>query len=133
MNAIRGIVNRVDETKNMSIIEMNYKDQMVTSIILESLDKNIYVKVGKEICLVFKETELALAKNFKGVLSFRNQFDSRVMKIKKGKLLSEVSLDFKGTKLSSIITTNSFNKLKLEVGDNVKALIKANEISVMYS
>jgi molybdopterin-binding protein len=54
-----------------------------------------------------------------------------VLQIDRGELLSKVSLQFQKYKLISAITTRSVNSLDLKIGDEVEALVKANEVSLM--
>jgi molybdate transport system regulatory protein len=87
--------------------------------------------VGKAVDLVFKETEVSLAKNLQGQISFRNRMKCQVLKVDRGELLSMITLQFKGFTIVSAITTRSVNSLQLEPGDEVDALVKANEVSLM--
>jgi molybdopterin-binding protein len=101
------------------------------SIIVETQKTADYLKVGNEVYILFKETEVSVGKNVQGLLSLRNQINCTVQNIEKGKVLSKVVLNFKNYNIVSIITTNSVEKLQLKIGDNVKAFIKSNEVSLM--
>jgi len=89
--------------------------------------------VGKLVDLVFKETEVSLAKNLEGLISTRNHMNCKVLKVDKGELLSVIALQFSAFTISSAITTRAVNSLQLNIGDEVDALVKANEISLMKS
>ena len=54
-----------------------------------------------------------------------------VQHIERGELLSKISLKFKGYMVTSAITTRSVELLDLKIGDEVEALVKANEVSLM--
>jgi molybdopterin-binding protein len=54
-----------------------------------------------------------------------------VQHIERGELLSKISLAFKGYTVTSAITTRSVDSLQLAIGDEVEALVKANEVSLM--
>lgn len=86
---------------------------------------------GMPVTLLFKETEVSLAKNLSGLISLRNRLPAVVTAIERGSLLASVRLDVAGHAIESIITTRSSHALSLAVGDAVEALIKANEMSVM--
>lgn len=81
--------------------------------------------------MVFKETELSIAKEFHGKLSIRNRFISKIKSIETGKILSEVKLDYKGNLISSVITTASCESLELDSGIEVIGLLKTNELMLM--
>jgi molybdate transport system regulatory protein len=99
--------------------------------LLETPETADYLKVGTAVTLLFKETEVSLAKNLSGILSLRNRFAVTVRGIQRGDILSAVELDYSGKALTSVITTRSLERLQLAAGDNVEALVKANEIALM--
>lgn len=56
----------------------------------------------------------------------RNQIAAKVTKLKKGDVMSQVSLTLEGpAALSSVLTTESLEELGLAVGDEVKVVVKA--------
>lgn len=87
-------------------------------------------KQGSKVIAIFKETEVSLAKNISGTISISNQLACAVNDVDEGKILSQISLLVKDEVLSSIITTDSFKRLGIKMGDSVTALIKANEVSL---
>ncbi len=89
------------------------------------------METGSSIDLVFKETEVSLARNLSGMISMRNRMKCTVQHIERGALLSKVSLNFRKYTITSAITTRSVDSLQLAIGDDVEALVKANEVSLM--
>lgn len=83
---------------------------------------------GDTVYLVIKESEIALSRSNHADMSISNRIKSTIKSVKKGEILCETELDFEGQKLVSIITIESAERLGLQVGDTVYALIKANEI-----
>ena len=56
----------------------------------------------------------------------RNNFKGKVISVKKGDIMSLVKFKVsKPGKLSSVLTTESVDELKLKVGDEVQLVIKA--------
>ena len=104
---------------------------MFTATLLETPTHMGYLQVGRDVTLLFKETEVSLAKNLQGELSLRNRFSVTVHHIKRGDIMSAVSLDFMGQALTSVITTRGVDRLQLVVGEQIEALVKANEIALM--
>jgi molybdopterin-binding protein len=51
--------------------------------------------------------------------------------VRSGVILSEVVMDYRGHTISSIITTGSIKRLDIKPGDEVEALVKANEVTLM--
>lgn len=63
-------------------------------------------------------------------LSARNRLTGNIKDIKSDDVSSEVILDIGGQKVCSTITTNSVERLNLEIGDEVKATIKASNVII---
>jgi molybdopterin-binding protein len=63
-------------------------------------------------------------------ISTRNRLKAKVRSIKLGDIMAEVSLDIGGQEIVSVITRSSAERLGLEVGDDVVALIKSTEVMV---
>jgi molybdopterin-binding protein len=63
-------------------------------------------------------------------LSARNQISGRIVAIKLGTVMAEVSIDIGGNTLVATITRASAEALGLHQGDRVTAVIKSTEIVV---
>ena len=64
-------------------------------------------------------------------LSTRNQIKGKVALIEKGKVMARVKIDIGGGNvITSTITMDAVNDLKLEKGDDVTALIKASSVMI---
>ena len=64
-------------------------------------------------------------------ISGRNQLLGRIIAIETVGLLSKVTLDIGGQKVTSIITRDACRDLQLKVGDAAAALIKATEVMIL--
>lgn len=131
MNQLQGIVVEVQSNGHLSLVDVRVGDDTFTSIVLETPDNTPYLKAGSAVALLFKATEVSLAKNLSGLISTRNRMAVVVQGIRRGELISEVALDYRGQPFSSVITTRALDRLALAVGDNAEALVKANEMSLM--
>jgi len=128
MNQLRGRVVGVECSGHISLVDVEIGGDVFTATVLESVDSADYMKVGAEVSLMFKETEVSLAKNLSGLITLRNRFRVIVRSIQRGAVLSAVELDYRGHPLSSVVTTRGVERLQLAVGDEVEALVKANEM-----
>jgi molybdopterin-binding protein len=64
-------------------------------------------------------------------LSARNQFRGKVVSIKTGSVMSEVTIDIGGGhRIVSLISASSAKRLKLKKGSEAVAVIKATEVIV---
>ena len=131
MNRLKGTIVRIESDRHLSLVEVQIGDDLFSSVVLETPESFQHLSVGKEVYLLFKETEVSIAKNLRGEISLRNRFPSIIKKIIRGRILSQLILDYKGNTISSIITTRSCQRLRLNIGDEVIALVKANEMSIV--
>ena len=64
------------------------------------------------------------------MLSARNQLPAIVKSVKLDNVMAEVVMDVGGIEIVAAITRGSAEGLNLQVGDKVKAVIKATEVLV---
>jgi len=127
MNRIRVTIKSIEESGGITKIISNFASSYLTAITLE-LWQNI--KIDEEAFFVFKETEVGIAKEFKGEVSFPNMLDGKIVDLDIGKILSKVVMKVENIKISSIITTTSAKILNLEINDHVKLFVKATVVSI---
>lgn len=128
MNKLRGRVVGVESNGQISLVDVESGGNTFTATVLEGASNAAYMQMGAEIALMFKETEVSLAKNLSGLISLRNRFAATVQGITLGELLSAVQLDYQGQMMTSVVTTRAVKRLELAIGDEVEALVKANEM-----
>jgi molybdopterin-binding protein len=63
-------------------------------------------------------------------LSARNQLIGRITALSVGDVMAEVRVDVGGAELVAVITTSSAERLRLAVGAEVLAVIKATEVMI---
>ncbi|QSG10392.1 Molybdopterin-binding protein [Halapricum desulfuricans] len=64
-------------------------------------------------------------------LSARNHLEGTVTDVETGQVMAEVVIELgDGQEVTSTITRNSFERLDIEPGDEVAAVIKASEVMV---
>jgi len=131
MNRLRGCITRVESNDHVSLVDVDVSGDIFTATLLETPEDAPYMKVGNEVEVLFKETEVSLAKGLSGLISLRNRVNTTVQQVRSGVILSEVVLDYRGQSISSIITTRSIARLDIKPGDEVEALVKANEVTLM--
>lgn len=131
MNKLIGTITNIQQSGAIMLADIEVYGQTVSALVIHSNEQDEWLTVGNTVSVVFKETEVSIAKGLSGSISLRNRFKSIVDEVRKGALLSEVKLRFGLYSLTSVITTRSVESLELKVGDEVEALVKANEISLM--
>jgi molybdate transport system regulatory protein len=130
MNKLTGRIINVASDGHMSILEMEVHGEILKAIVIETPEKAPFLQKGKDINIMFKETEVSIAKGFTGGISLQNKMSCTVIEIKKGTLLSRVLLDFNGNEICSVITTAAVEQLGLSVANKITALIKTNEVMI---
>ncbi len=131
MNKLLGKITNIESSEHISIVDIDVEGDLFSSVIIETPETADYLKIGNEVFMLFKETEVSIGKALSGNLSLRNRLTSKIKTIEKGKVLTKIVLDYKGKDIVSVITTRSTNKLDLKVGDEVQGLVKANEVIIM--
>jgi molybdate transport system regulatory protein len=131
MNRLLGTIAAIESNDHFSLVDVVAGQHTFTALLLETPQNAPYLKLGNTVAVLFKETEVALAKNLSGQISLRNRIKVIVRQIRRGDILCKVVLDRNGQALASIITTRAVEQLELQEGDEVEALVKANEVSLM--
>jgi molybdate transport system regulatory protein len=129
MNKLQAEISGISTSEDLSLVTLSCQEELFSSIIINHQED--YIQEGKTVYMVFKETEVSIGKNLSGGLSIRNRFQSKIESIDKGKLLSELKLNFKGQIITSVITTSSLEKLDLQPGEEVEGLLKTTELFIM--
>ena len=155
MNVVYGEITEILSEGELSLVRILANGQSFHSILIDTPATSTYLRNGHPVRLLFKETEVMIAKQDSLQISVRNQIRCRVAKITPGKLLCELTLDWPAlptdqtgltpsepgapfqsgdptahAPLRSIITRTACEELDLKVNDPVIALIKTNEVSL---
>jgi molybdate transport system regulatory protein len=131
LNKLNGKIVAIAHNSHMSLVDVAVGDVMYSATLLETPDTASYLQIGRKVTLLFKETEVSLAKNLAGELSLRNRFFVTVTGIQRGDIMSAIQLAYGEQSLTSVITTRGLDRLQLAIGEQVEALVKANEIALM--
>lgn len=128
MNAIKATIKNITTDGILSIVDLEVGAHIFSAQVIN--DSSSLIKIGNTVEIIFKESEVVIAKGLSGLVSSINRFGATITAINKGKIMSEIVLDFDSKTVVSIITTRSANRLELAAFDQIEFLIKANEISI---
>ena len=131
MNRLPGSIHSIEVHGSIALVDVVVGTHHFTATLIGASEEASGWLPGMSVTLLFKETEVSLAKNLSGLISMRNRLPCTVTAIERGKLLARVTLDFEGRRLESVITTRSSHALDLAVGDAVEGLVKANEMTLL--
>ena len=128
MNTLKGKIAEVKVHESLSLVRVEVNGQLFSAIVIDTPDTVDYLQTGVNINLIFKETEVILARGDELNISLQNHFFGPVIAVESGDLLSKVVVSAKQGEITSIITTNAVRQLEIEVGTEVTALVKTNEM-----
>ena len=128
MNSLLGNISDISVSGKLSIIQVQVSQVVLYAIIIDTPETADYLKVGREVNVIFKESEVIIGKGINHEVSLRNKLVGQISSIESGELLSKVVVDTSVGNITSIITTNAVRNLDLSEGSVVTAMIKTNEI-----
>ena len=128
MNEYKGTISSIDSNGSFRQIELNVNSIPVRVITLE-LDARFRVKTL--VRMLFKESEVVIAKNRTGMLSIENRYPCVITGVTAGEVFSEIIMDSPLGPITALIGRSAQDSMKLEIGDRVQAFIRSNEIALM--
>lgn len=131
MNILTGIITQIQQSGAILLVDVDVDGQNFSALLIESAARPEWLEKSNTIDLVFKETEVSLAKDLSGLISLRNRMQCQVLQVERGELLSKITMQFQKHTITSAITTRAVDSLQIIVGDSVEAMVKSNEVSLM--
>lgn len=128
MSHIKATITRIESVESLNIVTFDFYG---TVLKMMSLDLSEEIAVGRKVTLAVKPSHIAISKELSGMLSYSNQLKATIHSCDNGKLLSSIKLRIEDVMLESIITLDSVLKMDLKAGDEVTAMIKASELSIV--
>ncbi|WP_281612543.1 TOBE domain-containing protein [Flammeovirga sp. SubArs3] len=127
MNKFKGHITEILGDESILLIKVKINSETLSTLTISSTSSPLII--GQEIQIVFKETEVFMGNELlTEQISIQNQLQGTITKIAWGTVLCRVLLETNIGSISSVITTQSAQRLQLQVGGNAVAFIKTNEI-----
>ena len=132
-------ISKVDTTEILGIVsssmerggavealkQINSFKNPISKIISETL------KIGDEVVAIFKSSTVLITTDITLNISARNKFQGTVDSINQDEINTELVIDIgNNDKIASVITSSSFERLKIEKGTQVSAIIKASDVII---
>jgi molybdopterin-binding protein len=128
MNKIAAVIANIEQKGSLALIEFDFMQEKLTMVTLD-IDETLCA--GQEVILEINPSQVAVAKNYNGDLSYSNQIDAKIESIDLGAILCTLILELQdGSKIEAIITAKSAINMSLSKGDEIKAILKASQISL---
>ncbi|MBT8184967.1 MAG: TOBE domain-containing protein [Eudoraea sp.] len=129
MNSLKGHISGIKVNGSMSVVTINLGPSVVLkSIVIDTPETVPYLREGRPVNLLFKETEVIIGTPGKLMISIQNQIPATVERIDNGELLTKLELQAVPGRIIAIIATAASQKMQLKKGKKVIAMIKLNEI-----
>ena len=127
MNQLTAKVIHIENVETLHHLTFELNQQVIHML---SLELNGSLKVNDLLKLNIKSTDIAIAKNVLGMLSYENQLKAKVVSVNNGKLLSSIGIEIEGFILESVIGVKASLKMELKEGDDVVVLFRGSEVSL---
>ena len=127
MNQLKGTITNIKSIDKLYFLSLIIKEQKISIL---SLEINNNIKIGDIVYLLIKSTNISLSKNLPQNISIINKLKANIVDINNGDILTSVKLNIDGFHLESIITTQAYLDMNLNIKDEVIALIKGSEIAI---
>ncbi len=128
MNQIAAVIANIEQKGSLALIEFDFLQEKLTMV---TLDIDETLRKGQKVILEINPSQVAVAKNYNGDLSYSNQIDAKIESIDLGAILCTLILELQdGSKIEAIITAKSAINMSLNKGDEIKAILKASQISL---
>ncbi|WP_420386906.1 TOBE domain-containing protein [Roseivirga sp.] len=128
MNTLKANITDIHTSGSLSLVSLQSGNQSLKSIVIDTPDTAAYLQVGEEVNIIFKEMEVSIATEEQLPISLQNRIYGTISTIDRSDLLSRVVLSTDLGQITSVITTASVDRLELQPGQKVFALIKTNEL-----
>lgn len=133
MNSLACTIKDIDTDKELSIVTLELTDgTLFKSIVIDSKESSPKLQQGNPLQVLFKETEVAIGTQAIDNISLQNKIGGSITTIEKEQLVSNIHLDTTAGTIKAMISTAAVNQLQLEVGQQVFAFIKLNELMLSF-
>jgi len=128
MNILKGKIEEINVNGDLSIVKIIVGKIRFSTIVIDTPETASFLQLNSPVKVIFKETEVIIGVGDMSGISLRNKLTGKVISIESDKLLSKLIIDTEVGEITSIITSNAVNQLKIKIGLEVTAMIKTNEL-----
>ena len=124
---IKAKISAIDENDGVSVFEFNAANLSLKMLSLENLQN---LKIGDEVRLNFKSSDIFVATSPLLNCSVSNEIKAEISDIQRGQITSSLHLNAGKFEFESIISTASLKRLNLASGDQIYAYVKATSLYI---
>ena len=124
---IKAKISAIEQNNGVSVCEFSAEILILKMLSLENLQN---LKIGDEVLLNFKSSDVFVATSPLLNCSVSNEIKAEISNIQKGQITSSLHLNAGKFEFESIITTASLKRLNLALGDQIYAYVKATSLYI---
>ena len=124
---IKAKISAIEQNDGVSVFEFSAENLSLKMLSLENLQN---LKIGDEVRLNFKSSDVFVATSPLLNCSVSNEIKARISDIQKGQITSLLHLNAGKFEFESIISTASLKRLNLALGDQIYAYVKATSLYI---
>lgn len=124
---IKAKISAIEQTGGVSVFEFSAENLSLKMLSLENLQN---LKIGDEVRLNFKSSDVFVATSPLLNCSVSNEIKAEISNIQKGEITSSLHLNAGKFEFESIISTASLKRLNLTPGDQIYAYVKATSLYI---
>ena len=124
---IKAKISAIEQNDGVSVFEFSAENLSLKMLSLENLQN---LKIGDEVRLNFKSSDVFVATSPLLNCSVSNEIKAEISDIQKGEITSSLHLNAGKFEFESIITTASLKRLNLALGDQIYAYVKATSLYI---
>lgn len=124
------IVASVKEIENRESVKFIHLSSASTDIRLIKYKMPKWLNVGDEVYCNFQEASVCVSKDCPGKVSIENKLPGTLKDVRKGESLCELTFDSDVGKVVSLITSDAYENLELEVGCRATMLLRGVDITL---
>ena len=124
---IKAKISAIEQNNGVSVFEFSAENLSLKMLSLENLQN---LKIGDEIWLNFKSSDVFVATSPLLNCSVSNEIKAQISDIQRGQITSSLHLNAGEFEFESIISTSSLKRLNLAPGDQIYAYVKATSLYI---
>ena len=124
---IKAKISAIEQNDGVSVFEFSAENLSLKMLSLENLQN---LKIGDEVRLGFKSSDVFVATSALLNCSVSNEIKAEISNIQKGQITSSLHLNAGKFEFESIISTASLRRLNLAPGDQIYAYVKATSLYI---
>ena len=124
---IKAKISAIEQNDGVSVFEFSAENLSLKMLSLENLQN---LKIGDEVWLNFKSSDVFVATSPLLNCSVSNEIKAQISDIQRGQITSSLHLNAGEFEFESIISAASLKRLNLAPGDQIYAYVKATSLYI---